>query len=776
MNVLVDNGYSGLGITATHRRIVKEGLNFDHLFPDPEGTDPIVNKNAEVHDTLKFVSKVVLNTLNDTKKIARILKRKTAPATMKSVFDFFYQHYQYKLDKFGVEQVRRPARAWADRKQGIDCDCFATSVSSILTNLGVEHFLKIIAINGKDYFQHIYVVVPKFKNADLKVRSNYWVIDPVLNRFDEEAPNITKTDYLKMNGIPLQYLNGVDDNNYAKMAGLGREFDGIETELSGLEDMEGLGYARFRAAMHNHVRNTMNKIASHPNSVEAVYKPHALLEGYRCLNEAFNGDDEHLMGVLEDLSAREEEMLQPQFQGLGSALHQHDDYLYGIMYGDTDDQMIGVVLGLAGKKGRSGGKIKAAVKKAKAGVFTKVKNAVKTAKAVTKKAATKTKAVAKKAAVVVKKIAKAVVKHNPVSIAARAGFLIAMRTNFGFIAEKAYWAYQTEAFAKSKGISSDYWKKSKQLLDRITKTFVGTLKGDASALKKAIVNGRAAKKTTKQLKKKGMTGLGALMGLGVVEAATISAAAAFITPILTFMKGLFKKDPNKKAAKTNTRKGKKGEGEIENENDTASDAPTDDVSEEINETAREASDPSDTTVDNDGSVEAADAANEEEPSSEGQNFNTAANGRGVDPGSERLSMPDAVKNSSKLTNEEKSLLVAAMRRNGITEDQVERMSMPEVAIIINKERQQQKTEAENSNEGEKKSNTPLIIGCIAAAALLAADALGGKKKNSTVNGLSGFNKKTESKKLKKNLKKKGVTLPHGYEVKKRKKVKSIKLQ
>ncbi len=608
-----------LGVTATHVRRIKGGSEYEQYFSASNTPDELINPNATVHNTLAFVKTLVNNTLSDTVRIAPVLRKSTVEGTCRNIFNFFYQHYQYEMDEFAKEQVRRPSRGWYDRKKGIDCDCFATSVSSILTNLGIAHYLKIIAIRDpktgvpRDYFQHIYVVVPKRVDLDINQRKNYWIIDPVLNSFDEEAPQITKTKHLKMEGIPLYQLNGVDDAT-ASYGGLGNEFEGIDEELNGVgeEDMGRVYINRLSA----YTRNMRRKIERDPKSVEVLYKPQVLVSQLRALEGALSGTDEQLMATLEHLSNVEHEAIQPAFASSYDDLHGHDDALYGALYGATDDRMLDAVGGL-GKKGGSRA-TKRATKKAKAGkpmkkgVFTKIKNATKAVKSGKFKGKLKT---------AIKKVGRVLKKTNPLIMAARGGFIMAMRTNFGKMAEKAWWGYQTWEYAKSKGISQAYYKACVELLAKIKKIYIDKLGGNESAIKKPIMNGRAAKKIAKQAKKKGMSGgfeeLYGLGGLGVVTAAasatTITAAMAFITPILAWIKKAFA--------------GKKGG--VMNENGTESDAPSENAAEEMDNTNSEASSPSDTTIENDNSIEAADAANDEPPSDDdGQKKN---NNRSLTP-------------------------------------------------------------------------------------------------------------------------------------------------
>lgn len=135
---------------------------------------------------------IVLNTLYQTEEIAQALRGKNLHETLRNIAHYFQYHYRYKQDHASREQLRTPARAHADRRTGVDCDCFSISVSSILTNLGIEHYWrKTKPYKSDPDYGHIYVVVPKFKGADLNVRANYYVIDPVVTEkaFDWEHTN-----------------------------------------------------------------------------------------------------------------------------------------------------------------------------------------------------------------------------------------------------------------------------------------------------------------------------------------------------------------------------------------------------------------------------------------------------------------------------------------------------------------------------------------------------------------------------------------------------------
>ena len=145
---------------ANHKRTISSGEKFNHLFPKPIGEEVEIKRNADVSETVAFIPQVVSETLNDTSKIAKLLKGSTLDETCSNIWHFVYDHIQYAKDKDGVEQIRRPARAWYDRTRGVDCDCYTVFISSILTNLNIPHIYRITKYKNRDYFQHIYPIVP----------------------------------------------------------------------------------------------------------------------------------------------------------------------------------------------------------------------------------------------------------------------------------------------------------------------------------------------------------------------------------------------------------------------------------------------------------------------------------------------------------------------------------------------------------------------------------------------------------------------------------------
>jgi hypothetical protein len=200
---------------------VKSGTEYDHLFPKAMLTTIVKKEGATVADTIKFIPKVVNDTLFHTAKIAKLLKGDTVYETCHNIWDFVYDHIAYRKDEQGKEQVRSPARSWHDRGNnlGVDCDCYTVFISSILSNLNIRHKLRITKYS-EDHFQHIYPIVP-LKNG------SHITIDCVVRNFDYEEPYSEKKD----TNMDLEYLNGVDDsiaNKSIDALGLSGQYDDKE--------------------------------------------------------------------------------------------------------------------------------------------------------------------------------------------------------------------------------------------------------------------------------------------------------------------------------------------------------------------------------------------------------------------------------------------------------------------------------------------------------------------------------------------------------------------
>lgn len=210
----------------TAKRKVKNGTEYDALFPKAEGKVLTIKRNATLDHTLKLIPEVVHSTKHQTEKIAQRLKGKTLYETCSNIWYFVYEHITYEKDEQGKEQVRSPAQVWADRKKGVDCDCYTTFISSILTNLNIDHAYRITKYH-QDHFQHIYPIVPTSDGGHI-------TIDCVVNRFNYEEPFTEKLDK-KMN---LEYLYGIEREGFSDYSSWEEndDFDQNDDFLSGKKE------------------------------------------------------------------------------------------------------------------------------------------------------------------------------------------------------------------------------------------------------------------------------------------------------------------------------------------------------------------------------------------------------------------------------------------------------------------------------------------------------------------------------------------------------------
>ncbi|MEN7547817.1 transglutaminase-like domain-containing protein [Rapidithrix thailandica] len=445
-------------MVATGKREIRSGREYNRLFPsfsELEGTDKIL-QHGDVFDTLNLIEKIVKETLGDTKKLARHLKGKDLETTTKNIFDFIYRHIQYRKDDPGTEQLHRPLRIWKERARGVDCDDYTIFISSILSNLKVPHYYRMTRYKGRDYYQHVYVVVPK---AGHRLSQGHYVIDPVVDRWNYEVPYSAKFDRAMQ--LPIQYLNGVDEEPLPYEAvglgatglgatGLGvpetfgNEFDLLGVPGLGAVDGDGL-YRGFLDSLKKHLQNT--RIAVSQN-LAADYA------GYRGVDLARQIDS--VLQVWEDPVARSQRLDELE------AWEEAQEKLSGL-----------------------GGFFKKLWKGVKKGVKAVGKVVKKGVKAVGKGV----KWVGDRVGDGVRAVGNAIARYNPLSLAARGGLEAAFRSNLFKMSERLGYGYLSEAQARQIGLDLDSWRKSVDRLKKTRNLWVNTLKGKEGNLRHYIIRG-----------------------------------------------------------------------------------------------------------------------------------------------------------------------------------------------------------------------------------------------------------------------------------------------
>ena len=155
---------SNIGYTAYNNpmRANRGGEEFEEVLPAPDWQEEVVNRNANVIETVDEMQKLIRKSAWQTKELSKRLLGKDIYTTCGNIWKFLFSHIKYKEDDEGKEQLRTPALSWYLRtKRGIDCDDFTIFASCLLYNLNIPHYLRIAKYEGKTYFQHVYVIVPQ---------------------------------------------------------------------------------------------------------------------------------------------------------------------------------------------------------------------------------------------------------------------------------------------------------------------------------------------------------------------------------------------------------------------------------------------------------------------------------------------------------------------------------------------------------------------------------------------------------------------------------------
>lgn len=188
-------------------RKISKGGNYEHLFGvnrDVSNKDVLIYNDFELNKVIDLVAKTAMDYRRDTEALAEYLNSvsKDRFDLYGKIWTFMYHHFQYKEDD--EEQIRTPLRSWRDRHTGIDCDCYAAFISSILLNLDIDHKLRVAKYKIDKPFQHIYVVA-EYEGKEV-------IIDPVLHEFNKEKVYVQNID--KNMSLRVYQLQGVDENTF----------------------------------------------------------------------------------------------------------------------------------------------------------------------------------------------------------------------------------------------------------------------------------------------------------------------------------------------------------------------------------------------------------------------------------------------------------------------------------------------------------------------------------------------------------------------------------
>ena len=178
------------GYKPTYRRLP----DYSHLIDSADG-----RKTLKGYGFDRATLDELINACKHYPQVARLADHLKDPAgdPLQSAFNvwhWLHTNIRYAYDTPGEEEIRTPARVWADREIGVDCDCLAVMTACLLINMGLNPQFEIVAFNDEPTFSHIYV------NLDGAA------IDRVLPVFLARPDHITKTQIMD---IPVYQLSGI---------------------------------------------------------------------------------------------------------------------------------------------------------------------------------------------------------------------------------------------------------------------------------------------------------------------------------------------------------------------------------------------------------------------------------------------------------------------------------------------------------------------------------------------------------------------------------------
>ena len=181
-------------ISASLRRNLRSGKEYDKLIPTVKCESTPLGE-GDTYFTVDQMRAWIEKYQHQTAKLAPVLRGRSLQDTVEKIYRFLYDHVQYQADG-ALQQLRSPACTWAQRRKGVDCKSYSVFASSILTNMGIKHFIRQVRqpYFFPDEFTHVYVVIP---------------VDQSKETYPEDAPTFV-LDATKHHNIEVDFLQKVD--------------------------------------------------------------------------------------------------------------------------------------------------------------------------------------------------------------------------------------------------------------------------------------------------------------------------------------------------------------------------------------------------------------------------------------------------------------------------------------------------------------------------------------------------------------------------------------
>ncbi|MDP2687533.1 MAG: hypothetical protein Q8O62_09940 [Aequorivita sp.] len=175
----------GIINSALHRPL-EAGSYYDKFIPSSTCESTYLGK-GDTFFSMDGIKANILKNYSQCKKLAPQLQKKSLQATVTAIYDFLYNHIQYRAD--GADQnLRSPACSWSVRKTGIDCKSYSIFAGCILSSLGIKYYIRKIKqpYMLPSEFTHVFITVPKDQKSG-SLNGGYFVIDATKHQNTEAA-------------------------------------------------------------------------------------------------------------------------------------------------------------------------------------------------------------------------------------------------------------------------------------------------------------------------------------------------------------------------------------------------------------------------------------------------------------------------------------------------------------------------------------------------------------------------------------------------------------
>jgi len=186
-------------ISAGLKRNLKNGKEYDKLIPSVKCERTNLGE-GDTFNTVNWMKAWIEKYSFQTAKLSPKLQGRSLEETVNNIYQFLYDHVQYTADG-PLQQLRSPACTWTQRKEGVDCKSYSVFASSILSNLGIKHFIRQIrqAYFYPEEFTHVYIVVPVNQTvSNYQKNTPTYVLDATKHK-NTESNYIEKVDEKMVN-------------------------------------------------------------------------------------------------------------------------------------------------------------------------------------------------------------------------------------------------------------------------------------------------------------------------------------------------------------------------------------------------------------------------------------------------------------------------------------------------------------------------------------------------------------------------------------------------